>query len=366
MAREGTTILGEVLGASNGSPNQRFRTIYAPVLAGHSLEIREPISPAQDAAKLPRLDDGPGTDQQFWVPWHEVPNFFASGPRDRHYVLDRILGEVVFGDGINGLVPPPMDGNIRLAFYRWGGGSTGNKSAFAVNKIKTAVPYIDKVVNWEDAGGGGDAEAITTFVNRGPRILRHRYRAVTRQDFEDLAVLSSTQVARASCVPTYDLRRGGNAQQRIAGLVSVIIVPRSADAMPRPSAELLDCVRSYLLDSALPTVEMILVGPEYVALDIDVEVVVCNPDTATETELAVAAAIESYLHPVTGGREHAGWEFGRQPHRSELCAMIEDVSGVSRVRQLEFHLRPLQEGLAKDFPFLICNGDHRIAATLEE
>src|SRR5262249_45822571 len=34
LAREGSTILEEVLGASNGQPDQRFRTTQAPVLTG--------------------------------------------------------------------------------------------------------------------------------------------------------------------------------------------------------------------------------------------------------------------------------------------------------------------------------------------
>jgi len=375
MAQEGATTLNEVLGTSNGRPSQSFRTIQSPILAGQQLEVREPSLPMRDEQSRIMQDEGKdairridisGSREQIWVRWHEVPNFYCSKPRDRHYVLDRVAGEVLFGDGVNGQIPPPMPGNIRMASYRSGGRAAGNKPAFAVKQLKTAVPFVDKVVNWEDAGGGGDAETIPSLLERGPRTLRHRHRAVTREDFEDLALLASPQVAKVKCVPLCDLQKDRDGAKRQAGVVSLIVAPRSADATPMPNTELLDCVRGRLLDSRLPTVRLVLVGPEYVAVDVEAEIAVDDVDTAAETELAVTSAIQSYLHPTAGGRAQTGWDFGRQPHKSDLCAVIEDVSGVSHVRQLQYRMRPLRQGSEKTGHFLICSGTHKIVTTLQE
>ena len=60
------------------------------------------------------MPDARGRMTDVLVRWHEVPDFYASGPRDRHYVLDRFTGQVRFGDGVNGLVPPIGIGNVRL------------------------------------------------------------------------------------------------------------------------------------------------------------------------------------------------------------------------------------------------------------
>jgi hypothetical protein len=376
MAWEGTTILGEILGASNGRPNQNFRSTQAPVLVGQQLEVREPTPPAKEEESVIKAEEGDdaikpapaneGSRGQTWVRWHEVENFYGSRPRDRHYVLNWQSGEVVFGDGEHGLVPPALPANIRLSSYRTGGGSAGNKGALTIKQLKTAVPYIDKVLNWEDAGGGGDAEPISEIVDRGPRTLRHGNRAVTREDFEDLALAASSQVARAKCVPLRDLQKDREATKRELGVVSIIVVPRSIDPTPRPRSELFDCVRSFLINSCLPTVRLVLVGPTYVPVDVEAEIAVDDPDTATEVELGVTLALQNYLHPVAGGRNGRGWDFGRVPHKSDLCALIEDVPGVSHVRSLNIRVEALPEDKQRADHFLICAGSHRIVTTLED
>jgi hypothetical protein len=39
------------------------------------------------------------------APWFEAKDLTASGPDDRHYVLDRDSGRIHFGDGAHGAVP---------------------------------------------------------------------------------------------------------------------------------------------------------------------------------------------------------------------------------------------------------------------
>ena len=54
--------------------------------------------------------------------------------------------------------------------------------------------------NLEPARGGVDAETLASLRQRGPRAIRHHDRAVTIEDYEDLAMLASPEVARAKCV----------------------------------------------------------------------------------------------------------------------------------------------------------------------
>ena len=57
-----------------------------------------------------------------WIPWEPVSDFGQSGPNSRHYMLDRLTGEIRFGDGRRGMVPPRGGDNIRASRYRTGGG----------------------------------------------------------------------------------------------------------------------------------------------------------------------------------------------------------------------------------------------------
>ena len=372
---QGTTIANEILGASNETPSQQFRTTHSPVLPGQSLDVREPTKPSWKECAQIQADEGEGSIVQvseptgkgdaFWIRWTEVPNFYASGPRDRHYLLDRVSGQITFGDGTNGMIPQAFAGNIRLS-YRTGGGTAGNKPAGAIAQLKSAIPYIQKVSNCEASSGGTDPEPDSALIARGPLSIRHGGRAVTREDFENLAGLASREVARAKCVPVFDLTQDSDAGNRRPGVVSLIIVPRSTDRKPRPSLDLFDRVRSYLDGCRQLTGDLVLVAPEYICVNVVCEITVSEFEAAGEVELAVRNALDCYLHPVTGGHNGSGWDFGREPRRSDLFGLLEGIPRVSHVRELDVSLIPDRPGSERTGRFLICSGNHKVTTTLEE
>jgi predicted phage baseplate assembly protein len=258
MAAQTITRRNEVLRIERRFEESKFRAAV-PDSPGQQLEVREAELPAaterdaleaeEGADAVTTVFDARGRSTDVFVRWHEVPDFYASGPRDRHYVLDRFTGQVRFGDGVNGLVPPIGIGSVRLSRYRIGGGQAGNRPPGAIVQLKTTVPYVDKVTNHEPATGGADAEPIERLVERAPRDVRHGGRAVTIEDYEDLAQLASPAVARAKCVPLSDLVADVlDPSPKTSGEVSVIVVPRSSDAKPLPSVELLRTVQDSLDD----------------------------------------------------------------------------------------------------------------------
>jgi hypothetical protein len=378
-AIEGSTIRSEILGSSTGKPHQKLRTTQAPVLEGQWLEVREATAPPLNEIKI--IEESEGHDaisrvealtakgSEFWVRWHERPNFYSSEPRSRHYVLDRTSGQVLFGDDVHGMIPPVLPGNIRMRSYRTGGGARGNMPDQTIKQLKTAVPGIQKVMNCEPAVGGTDMEPTSSLFERGPRAVRHGDRAVTSEDYEDLALLASRDVARANCVPHYDLANDPDAKHRRPGAVSLIVVPRATNPKPVPDSDLISRVRSFLEARRVPTVsnsDLIVVGPEYVGVNVEVEIAAEDPEIANEVELQVKRALDRYLHPVTGGPEGSGWGFGRNPHRSDLFKLIEGIPGVSHVRELHMKLIPDREGAEETGRSLVCCGTHSVTTTLEE
>ncbi len=374
-AVQGLTVVNEILGSSNGEPNQKFQPIQPSVLAGQKLEVREPTMPALRERDLLRRHASVGEDPirltnetpgktEYWVTWSEVLNFYASSSRDRHYVVDRQKNEVLFGDGLCGLIPPVLPANLRLTRYRSGGGIAGNQPAQAIKQLVSAVPYIQKVTNWVAASGGSDPEQTPATLERGPRLLRHRGKAVTAEDFEDLAQLASREVARAKCVPQFDLAAHPDADRRMPGVISVVVVPRSDDPKPVPSSDLLDRVFSFLESRRLATTELVVVGPEYVRVDVDAEIVVERLDNASDVERSVTQAIKNYLHPIHGGPNGAGWDFGRLPQRFDLYVLIERIAGVSHIRSLRMSTVADRPGAEKTRHFLICCGHHQVSMTL--
>ena len=241
-------------------------------------------------------------------------DFYSSGPHDSHYTLDHVTGEIRFGDGKHGRIPPAGIANIRMLEYRTGGGATGNRPVGTITQLRTAVPYIQRASNPEPAAGGVDTETLDSVFNSAPRTLRHGGRAVTKEDYEDLAFQASPEVAQAACVPLYHLANDPKASTRRPGVISVIIVPRSSDDKPVPSSELLERVRKYLEERRQPDSELCIVGPPYVRLDVDVEVALKGFDEMNNVQRELQSLLRRFLHPLVGGLSGQGWQFGQEPH----------------------------------------------------
>lgn len=375
MATQTVTVRNESLGSSDGSKGQRFRTTRTPVLPGQHLEVREPELPtAAERTALEKEEgkdaitttpDAAGRPRETWVRWHEVPDFYGSGPRDRHYMVDRFTGEIRLGDGLNGLIPPVGAGR-RLAHYRTGGGNAGNRPSGAIVQLKTTVPYVDAVFNHEPATGGADAEPVESLLARAPRNVRHGDRSVTLEDYEDLALLATPEVARAKCVPLANLAEDPLVVDPAApGEVSVIIVPRSTEVKPLPSLELIGRVQDFLDTVRVPTARLTVVGPLYVRVDVEAEVAVASLEGATGVLEEVQRRVAAFLHPLTGGLDGKGWDFGRQPHLSDVYALIEAAAGVDHLRLLKVQREDLPEVVATG-RFLVYAGKQRISVVLEE
>ncbi|MGH4012335.1 MAG: putative baseplate assembly protein [Pseudonocardiaceae bacterium] len=355
-ARQAVTIRDEILGSGNGDPGQGFSTAQTPVLAGQRLVVREPERPppgeaaALDAVEGPdaitvTVDDG-GQPDEIWVRWHPVPDFHRSGPLDRHYTVDPLSGQIRFGDGQAGRVAPRGQNNVRIT-YRTGGGAAGNRAAGTITTLKSAVPYVDTVTNHERSQGGSPQESIERLYDRGPRVLRHRDRAVTAQDLEDIAFDASAEVVRVRAVPPsqfdpLDLwldpaapKPGAAHGDAEAGRVGMIVVPDSAEPRPAPSLGLLRQVHAHLRARVPATAELWVAGPEWIRVTVTATVVPRSPEVADPVRDRVRAALEHYLHPLTGGPDGSGWAFGRKPHRSDLFAVTEAVEGVDHIRSLE-------------------------------
>jgi predicted phage baseplate assembly protein len=203
-------------------------------------------------------------------------------------------------------------------------------------------------------------------MERAPRTIRHRDRAVTIEDYEDLAMLSTPEVARVKCVPLYDLAVDRDATVRLPGTVSVIVVPHSSDPKPLPDLELIEKVQRFLDDHRIPTANLIVVGPEYLKVNVLVEVAVTSLNVASRVELAVSSALRSFLHPLTGGLDGVGWDFGRQPYQSDVYALLEAIPGVDHIRTLQLNPIPERAGAENTGRFLVFAGQIDTRLTLDE
>ncbi len=342
-ARQTVTIRDEILGSSTGAPRQVFRLAQTPIQPGEPgeegewIEIREPELSDVDLESLEqqpgngsvrRVFDDLGRPIENWIRWRHVANLkYVSTNTSRHYELDRRTGEIRFGDGTHGRIPPQGRDNVRAAFYRAGGGPHGNLPAGTIIQLKTTVPYVDGVFNWEPSGGGTDWETLEQLKRRAPTSLRHRNRGVADVDFEDLVLASTREVARARAIAATD--------HGTAGKVTVIIVPRSPPAPQPVPIRLCHEVEVFLGQRSSPLIDLRVSGPDWLAVNVAAVVVPVSLDATILLRGEILQRINRFLHPLTGGKDGRGWNIGRLPQRSELVALVESTAGVDYVKQLE-------------------------------
>jgi hypothetical protein len=347
------TIRDEVLGSSRQTPGQTFELAHTPILADPELVVREPARPFDGPAARSRAGSGsspamplaahPGTSASAMpgdagtgcVRWTQVGSFAASGPLDRHYTLDHQNGTVVFGDGRNGMVPPAGKNNIVMARYRPGGGAPGNRPAGAIDQLVTAVAHVAAVGNAVASSGGADGEANDAVMDWGPRVLRHRGRAVARQDYEDLVRQAFPQIAKVSALTPISDPSNPPGMATGAGQVLIIVVPDGTGDRPAPSAGLLRQVGDFLRTCMPPAVRLSLSGPDWLTVDVKVAVKTRRTDRTGALRDEVEGALRRFLNPLSGGFDGTGWALGQMVHDSDVMRCLLALPGVDSASGLE-------------------------------
>jgi predicted phage baseplate assembly protein len=329
-----STIEGEILGSSDGTPVQTYQLLRGPVLEGEAIRVLERQPPSDE--ERADLDEGAveivdPTDETCWVRWRRVDSFYDSGPRSRHYLLDYQSGRITFGDGRRGLVPPQGHNGIVAQRYRIGGGARGNVNPGTLTSLTRALAYVDAVTNPFAAAGGADRETVDEAKARAPHTIKSRDRAVTAEDFEQLALRASTSLARARCVPDRTMR----------GAVTVVVVPKGPsgpDDLGRrlvPSHEILRYVKRYLDERRLVGTVLHVVKPRYEELSLKVVLLRRAVGSSDRLRRDIELRLRRHLHALVGGRDGRGWPFGRAVLKTELIHLVEEVPGVEGVDAIE-------------------------------
>lgn len=182
-AVEGRTVTDELLGVSDGAPNQLYALGEGPVIGGSvTVTVAGPGGPTR---------------------WQEVRSLATAGPAQRCFATQRAAdGRVtlLFGDGVNGAVPPrgsALDPVELLATYRVGGGPQGNVPPGTT--FTSPVSALRRIVAPAGGTGGAAAESITGARDLAPRLYRAQDRAVTADDHVELA-LRTPGVGKARAV----------------------------------------------------------------------------------------------------------------------------------------------------------------------
>ncbi len=351
QATQALTIRDEVLGGSDGTPNQSFQLVNFPVVV-LDMPVQVTNSDGTQASITSvqlEVDEGSG-----FMVWQQVDDFYASRTDSPHFVLDRGTGGVRFGDGEHGRIPVanpahPTD-NIVARLYRFGGGIQGNLGAQTITQLQTSVISVKSVTNYSAAMGGTEEETVANAKLRAPLALKSNDRAVTGEDFEYLASQSpGANVRRAKALPLFHPNFPNGP---VPGVVTVIVVPDSEAPNPRPNQTTLQSVCQYLNARRLLTSEVYVVGPTYRKIKVQVNLLVKPGADLAIVKNSVLQNLNTFFSPLLGGTDGTGWPFGGEIFYSDVYRAIFDVDGVQRIQnnQLILFLDDLRQQLCRDVP----------------
>jgi predicted phage baseplate assembly protein len=253
-------------------------------------------------------------------------------------MVDRAAGAVVFGPAIrepDGTVRhygavPERGSAIRVPEYRTGGGRGGNVARNTLQVLRDPVPFVSTVANRRAAAGGVDGESVDNAESRGPLVLRTRERAVTAEDYEQLAREAAPQVARVRCVPGDP----GSAEVRVLVVPDVADPATMAFADLTPSPAVVERIRAFLDERRCLGARVSVEPPFYQGVTV-VAQLKAKPRASLDGLRDVATqALGSYLDPLRGGPGGDGWPFGRAVHTGEIYAVLQRLPGVDLVEDV--------------------------------
>ena len=368
------TLTREPVGSSDGRPNLTLTLARPPVLAGTlELRVREPLDDEERTALQNQDPDSALSDVQDlpgdWVRWRQVPDPADYGPTERVYALDETTGQIQFGDGLHGMIPPiGRDVIVAFTYKRTEPAPDGSDhvpandvEARATLSLVTPVQGVETAYSADHAAGGAPAESGDRVLRFATASLRHHDRALTAQDFEDIALASSSDVAQARCFVG-------------AGKVRVVVVMRGAEPRPGAAARR-ELVRA--LTGAAPVAltkrgAVTVDPPQIRLLRIDLALEVSSLDDAGGVADAVKGALAQLFDPATGGSGN-GWPLGIGPGEDDIALALIDIPKLQSIESVAFYEiladgsdRPWNSNVKPDDLVMLAKDPARIVfATLE-
>lgn len=316
--REGKTISNEVIGVSDGRPNQRYNLAQPNMLRG-SLEIvvetATPTPPWRLREKLIFSRRAFTPEQLSALELQErIGSTLAfSGNTDTDYAIEideNNITTVSFGDGQYGRIPPT--GTRIIAGYRCGGGTVGNVGKEQIAQVIKA-PQLQllgiKVINRTPASGGADRESIDQAIKYAPSVFASMQRAVTAEDY----------VAQAKLFQGVSKAR---AEATSWNVIKLYIAPTGQGEPPT------DVMRRDLLtffeDKRMLTSIIRIESPDYVKIDVEANVTAFRHFRNDEVQDDAEKAVRDLL-------EFEKVDFKQTLYLSKVYEKLEALPGVSSV-----------------------------------
>lgn len=308
----------------------------------------------------------------FWIKWKESKDLRHAGPDARCYVLDRGAGLLSFGDGRHGRVPPAALEDTIHVCYSVGGGRAANLPPDAVDGLAESIGAVNKVYNPMRFQGGYDRESAEQAVQRMSRQLKHRNRAVTAADYEDLAFEIEPNVKKASCFSGFNA--DGVRQSGCLTLVLMVGEENNSEGFHALEEKLYREFQKYIPITVQARRNFFIIPPVYIRFHVSVELYLAEGVSSFSVRTRLLERLRMFFHPEQGAYEKKGWKVGQLPRREEIQALLTGEKAIRRMKNLIISCERVTDGTAQEMSMeqaqtcmytLPLNGEHELIFAYE-
>jgi hypothetical protein len=313
-------IAGELLGVSNGQPDQAFR-LEEPQVIGNSSVVYVQVG-------------------DLFEPWTVVDNIIDYGPFDSVVGISSDANDftfVLFGDGVSGKIPPRF--SVIKATYNVGGSEVGNIASNLLDEIyrvpglsdaEVATLSTTMTVTNSSAGVGGQSpEDNASIKENAPKALTSLNRAVSLNDFNSLA-LQVPGIGKAKSVADYWTsvttyvapQRNITSVDQFPGYTAN---PNEGGVLLEEWYDLQADVQQFISDKLLIGTTLTVSPPTYVEASIEIS----YSKFAQYSEVTLDTNI---LKAVLDNFGYSNSDFNQIIHPEEVEALIRNLTGVRNAK----------------------------------
>lgn len=307
-----------------------------------------------------------GNIQDFYVKWEEVEDFGNSGPKDRHYILDRSQNMICFGDGVHVKIPGVTNRVSFLAAVRVCDGINGNVGEGEITDFVSNIHFYGEFYNPLPAFGGTEQESLDAALRRGAGLISNRRRLLTKTDYIREVIAGSENIDKVSCI-VGETPDGKVSPEHICLVVLMKDFIDGSRSFVREAAG----IKEHLYSKCEMTIErekLSVVQPIPVEISVELWVKSKGHEENFEIQNQLTGMLHTFLNPISEGLS-PGWEIGMLPDTSQILMRLHAAVRDVRIKNIMITGKYMEKsGICEreldkipKSPFFICkSGRHKI------
>lgn len=265
------------------------------------------------------------------TPWTWRPDFASSSPEDLHYLVDTRSGQVAFGNGVNGKIPPSSS-QILLGYASCAGaaGNLPRSQRWTVSGVAGEFG-----LNLDAMAGGADRSALGDLRRRARRELADAHALVSSEDVVGAALATPhLRVARAEIVDATGSCASSDTLTLLALRARTGDVTEPAPESPRWLAAL-----QQALSARLPMGQRLrVIGPRYLKFAVHARLLAAPLEDPDRIAADAMALLKRRLAAVAERPGAAPYPLGQALSVSQVAAWLRKLPGVARVADCQLYL----------------------------